>query len=206
MKTVDAPPAPDGPSKAELLPMLEWARRCAEAGRIISPPKDNLKELLDRIDKVDPGNPQAEALRVRTTAMLAKKGALALKKGRLDEAQEDFHALVVLKPDDEAAKTRLARTLTLRSQRSLGARRLSSALADAQAALELAPDDSITQLQLADVHMGLGKQELAAEEYQRVLDVKPTDKRAKAGLAKATAAPSAAPTKANKPPKKKRGR
>jgi serine/threonine protein kinase len=200
MKTVNAPS--DEPSKAELMPMLEWARRCAEAGRIISPPKDNLKELLDRIDKVDPGNPQAEALRAKTTALLGRKGLLAMKKGRLDEAEEDFQALVVLKPDDEWSKTRLARALTMRSQRSLGAKKLQAALADAQAALELGPDDTNTLLQLADVHMAMGKHELAAEEYQRVLDVKPLDKRAKAGLLRATA-PMAAKAK---PPKKKRAR
>jgi tetratricopeptide (TPR) repeat protein len=199
MKVVNAP-NPDEPSKAELEPMLEWARRCAEAGRIIAPPKDNLKELLDRIDKVDPGNPQAEALKARTTALLARKGLLALKKGRLDEAEEDFQSLVVLKPDDDAAKQRLARTLTQRSQRSLGAKKLQAALADAQAALELAPDDTNTQLQLADVHLAMGKHELASEEYQRVLDVKPADKRAKAGLVRA------AGPKVGKPVKKKRGR
>ncbi len=201
--TVTAPPPvkkPDEPSKADVEPLLEWARRCAEAGRIVSPPKDNLKELLDRIDKVDPGNPQAEALKTRTTQLLARKGTLALKKGRLDEAEEDFQTLVVLKPDDEISKQRLARTLTLRSQRALGAKKQQAALPDAQAALELAPDDTNTAMQLADVHLAMGKHELAAEEYQRVLDVKPLDKRAKAGLLKASA-PKAKPIN-----KKKRGR
>ena len=46
----------------------------------------------------------------------------------------------------------------------------------------------------------MGKHELASEEYQRVLDVKPADKRAKAGLQKAATA------KTTKPTKKKRGR
>jgi tetratricopeptide (TPR) repeat protein len=124
---------------------------------------------------------------------------LALKKSRLDEAEEDFQTLVVLKPDDDAAKLRLARTLTMRSQRALGAKKQQAALADAQAALELAPDDTNTAMQLADVHLAMGKHELAAEEYQRVLDVKPLDKRAKAGLLRA-AAPKA------KVVKKRRGR
>jgi serine/threonine protein kinase len=189
----------DEPNKADVEPLLEWARRCAEAGRIVSPPKDNLKELLDRIDKVDPGNPQAEALKTRTTQLLSRKGLLSLKKGRLDEAEEDFQTLVVLKPDDDAAKQRLARTLTMRSQRALGAKKQQAALADAQAALELAPDDTNTAMQLADVHLAMGKHELAAEEYQRVLDVKPLDKRAKAGLLKASAPKP-------KATKKKRGR
>jgi tetratricopeptide (TPR) repeat protein len=112
---------------------------------------------------------------------------LALKKTRFDEAEEDFRALVVLKPDDEWAKGRLARTLTLRSQRSLGARRFQAAIADANTALELAPEDTNIQLTLADVHLAMGKQELAAEEYQRVLDVKPRDLHARMGLQRANA-------------------
>ena len=80
--------------------------------------------------------------------MLARKGTLALKKARLDEAEEDFQALVVLKPDDEWSKGRLARTLTLRAQRSLGKNKLQAALADATAALEFAPDDTNIQLTL----------------------------------------------------------
>ena len=177
----------DKMSPAEIDRMLEWARRTAEGGRIIAPPGDNLKELLDRIDKADPGNAQAEALKARTTTMLGRKGSLALKKGKLDEAEEDFQALVVLKPDDEGSKSRLARTLTLRSQRSLGKNKLQAALADATAALEMTPDDNSSQLTVADVHLAMGKHELAAEEYQRVLDVKPQDKRARLGLQRSTA-------------------
>ena len=186
-------------SPAEIDRMLEWARRTAEGGRILAPPGDNLKELLDRIDKADPGNAQAEALKQKTTTMLARKGMLALKKQRLDEAAEDFDALVGLKPDDERAKGRLARVLTLRAQRSLGKNKLQAALADATAALEYAPEDTGIQLTLGDVHLAMGKRELAAEEFQRVLDVKPADVRAKLGLQRATA-----PKKA--PPKKRKGR
>ncbi|HEX6835483.1 MAG TPA: protein kinase, partial [Polyangia bacterium] len=189
----------DKMSPAEIDRMLEWARRTAEGGRILAPPGDNLKELLDRIDKADPGNAQAEALKNKTTTMLGRKGTLALKKGRLDEAAEDFDALVGLKPDDEWSKGRLARALTLRAQRSLGKNKFQAALADATAALEFAPEDTNIQLTLGDAHLAMGKRELAAEEYQRVLDVKPQDVRATLGLARATA-----PKKA--PPKKRKGR
>ena len=78
-------------------------------------------------------------------------------------------------------------------QRSLGKGKLQAALADATAALEMAPEDTNIQLTLADVHMAMGKHELAAEEYQRVLDVKPADKRAKLGLQKAAAPPKTKP-------------
>ncbi|MCA1664782.1 MAG: protein kinase [Myxococcales bacterium] len=199
VKSLKTPKDDDKMSPAEIDRMLEWARRTAEGGRILAPPGDNLKELLDRIDKADPGNAQAEALKQRTTTMLARKGMLAMKKQRLDEAAEDFEALVGLKPDDERGKARLARALTLRAQRSLGKNKLQAALADATAALEYAPEDTAIQLTLGDVHLAMGKRELAAEEYQRVLDVKPKDVRAKLGLARTTA-----PKKA--PPKKRKGR
>jgi len=189
----------DRMSPAEIDRMLEWARRTAEGGRILAPPGDNLKELLDRIDKADPGNAQAEALKQKTTTMLGRKGTLALKKQRLDEAAEDFDALVGLKPDDEWSKGRLARTLTLRAQRSLGKNKFQAALSDANAALEYAPEETSIQNTLGDVHLAMGKRELAAEEYQRVLDVKPADPHAKLGLQRATA-----PKKA--PPKKRKGR
>jgi Tfp pilus assembly protein PilF len=93
----------------------------------------------------------------------------------------------------------MARTLTMRSQRSLDKNKLQAALHDATSAMEMTPDDTGTQLTLADVHMAMGKHELAAEEYQRVLDVKPLDKHAKLGLERARA-----PKKP--PPKKKKGR
>ncbi|HEX8952337.1 MAG TPA: hypothetical protein VF945_10860, partial [Polyangia bacterium] len=186
-KAVKQPRDDDKMSPAEIDRMLEWARRTAEGGRILAPPGDNLKELLDRIDKADPGNAQAEALKQKTTSMLGRKGTLALKKGRLDEAADDFDALVGLKPDDDWSKGRLARALTLRAQRSLGKNKLQAALADATAALEFAPEDTNIQLTLGDTHLAMGKRELAAEEYQRVLDVKPADIRAKLGLARATA-------------------
>jgi tetratricopeptide (TPR) repeat protein len=186
-------------SPAEIDRMLEWARRCIEGGRIIAPPGDNLKELLDRIDHADPGNAQAEALRAKATNVIQRRGVLALKKNRLDEAQKAFEALTVLKPNNEYARGRLARTLGLRALRSLDKNRFAAAVADATAALEITPDDTGTQLTLADVHLAMGKHELAAEEYQRVLDVKPADKRALGGLARANAAKQ-------KPIKKKRAR
>jgi len=199
VKAVKPAKEDDKMSPAEIDRMLEWARRTAAGGRIIAPPGDNLKELLDRIDKADPGNAQAEALKQKTTTMLGRKGTLALKKQKLDEAEEDFQALVVLKPDDDWSKGRLARALTLRAQRSLGKGKMQAALADATAALEYAPEDTNIQIALGDVHLAMGKRELAAEEYQRVLDVKPADVRAKLGLARATAPKQ-------KPGKKRKGR
>jgi serine/threonine-protein kinase len=180
--------------------MLEWARRASEGGRIISPPKDNVKELLDRIEKADPGNAGAEALRKNVVATLGRKSLLALKKGRIDEAVQDYEALAAFKPDDAKIKHMYARTLRMRAERDVGQRKLQAALNDVTASLELEPDDNAARLVLADTYLGLGKHELAAEEYQRILDGKPADKRAARGLQIALAAK-------NKPqPKKKKGR
>ncbi len=55
--------------------------RTAEGGRIIAPPGDNLKELLDRIEKASPGNADAAALRTRDRRRRSADAAtLALKK------------------------------------------------------------------------------------------------------------------------------
>ena len=191
----------DKMSPAEVDRMLEWARRTAEGGRIIAPPGDNLKELLDRIEKADPGNAGAAALRTRTSALLARKGSLALKKGRVDEAVQDLESLAALKPDDDKIKQSLSRELRMRAERLLGKRKAQAALTDVTAALELVPDDSSSRMVLADVYLGLGKHELAAEEYQRILDGKPSDKRAMHGLAMANAA-----NNVKKPPPKKKGK
>lgn len=179
--------------------MLEWARRASEGGRIIAPPKDNVKELLDRIERADPGNAGAEALRKSVTATLTRKSQLAMKKGRIDEAVQDYEALAAFKPDDEKVKKLYARALRMRAERFVGARKLQAALTDVTASLELEPDDNAARLVLADTYLGLGKHELAAEEYQRILDGKPADKRAARGLQLALAAK-------NKGAHKKKGR
>jgi serine/threonine-protein kinase len=189
----------DRMSEAEVARMLEWARRTVEGGRIIAPPGDNLKELLDRIEKASPANAQAEALRQRTAAVLGRRGVLALKKGRLDEAEDDFKAVVVLKPDDDWSRGRLARTLQVRAERSLERRRFAAALADANQALEIQPEDAAARLVLADTYLAMGKREIAGEEYKRVLDLRPGDKHAQRGLKEATESRPAL-----KPKKKKR--
>ncbi len=189
-------------SEAEIARLLEWARRTAEGGRIIAPPNDNLKDLLDRIERASPGNKDASELRGKTSALLGRRGALALKKMRLEEAEDAFRTLVILKPDDDWSKERLARTLAIRADRSLERRRYPAAANDAMHALELQPDDVLARLVLAEAQLATGKRELAAEEFKRVLELRPTNKRAKVGLANALAPP---PKRAgNKPPPKKK--
>jgi tetratricopeptide (TPR) repeat protein len=181
--------------------MLEWARRTAEGGRITAPPGDNLKELLDRIEKADPGNASAEALKSRTVSLLQRKGTLALKKGRVDEAVVDLEALAALKPDDEATHKTLSRALRMRAEKFVEKHKLQAALTDVNAALELEPDDTLSRITLADILLAQGKPNEAAGEYQRILDGKPADKRAKKGL---VAANNATAAKNRPPPKKKK--
>ena len=199
-QTADAPGGDEQLSDAEIARMLEWARRTAEGGRIIAPPGDNLKELLDRIEKASPGNAAAVELRGKAAGALARRGTLALKKSRLEEAEDSFRALIALKSDDEWAKGRLSRTLSLRADRSLEKRRYKAAIADANASLELAPDDVLSRMVLAEAHLAGGNRELAVEEFGRVLELRPKDKRAQRGLAMA----SQPPAKRGKPAKKKR--
>jgi tetratricopeptide (TPR) repeat protein len=198
----EKPKVEEKPSEAEIAQLLEWAKRTAEGGRIIAPPGDNLKELLDRIEKASPGNPDAAQLRARTSAILGRRGVLALKKQRLEEAEDAFRALVVLKPDDDWSKGRLARTLAVRADRSLEHKRYTAAIADANQALELLPDDVMARTALAESFLALGKHEQAAEEFGRVLELRPADKRAKIGRAAALAPPPKKPAKPG--PKKKK--
>jgi cytochrome c-type biogenesis protein CcmH/NrfG len=175
-------------SSAEIDRMLEWARRTAEGGRIIAPPGDNLKELLDRIEKADPGNAGAAQLKSTTTKILSRKGMLALKKGRVDEAVQDLESLAALKPDDASTKRNLARALRMRAEHMLEKRKVAAAFTDVNASLELDPDDTNARIVLADILLAQGKPQEAADEYQRILDGKPADKRARRGLLAANAA------------------
>ena len=190
-------------SPAEIGRMLEWARRTVEGGRIVAPPGDNLKELLDRIDHADPGNADALALRKHTAETLSRKGALSMRKGRVDEAVQTYQDLAALNSDDADAQKALERSLRVRAARMLERKKSQAAMTDATAALEIDADDAAARLVLADSYLALGKHELAAEEYQRVLEARPADKRAKRGLAAAQAAKAPKPVpKVNK--KKKR--
>jgi tetratricopeptide (TPR) repeat protein len=187
-------PAPEPDEKMsgpEIQRMLEWARRTAEGGRITAPPGDNLKELLARVDKADPGNAEATALRARTANVLGRKSAIALKKQRLDEAVQSLGEMLELKPDDDWAKPRLERALRLRAEKLLEKHKPIAAVNDANAALEINPDDVPARLVLADAYLAQSKYDQAADEYQRVLEGRPADKRAKKGLLLAKAAPKA---------------
>ncbi len=187
--TTPTTPADEILSAQQIADRLEWAQRAFEGGRIVAPPGDNLKELLDKIEKASPGNPRATELRNKASAALERRGILAQKKQHFEEAEDAFRALVVLHPDDEKAKERLARTLAVRADLSLEKHRYTAAVADANQALELSPDSVMAHLVLAEAHLATGKREVAAEDFRRVLEMRPGNVRAKKGLAIAMAPP-----------------
>src|SRR5204862_416041 len=102
----------------------------------------------------------------------------------------------VKEPDPEAEKMSPAEIGRMRE----GARRPVGG--DRTEALEIDAHAAAARLVLADSYLALGKSELATEEYQRVLEARPADKRAKRGLAAAAAAKAPKATKGGK--KKKR--
>jgi len=199
-------PAPSGeaPGAANVEHLLEWAKSAAGGGRIVAPPGDNLKELLERIEHADPGNKDAIALRDKTIAGLQKRAALAQKKNQLDLAVTQLEGLLALKPEDAKAKTNYARALRLRAEQRLAKKKVAGALADVTAALELTPDDTPTRVLLAEIYLAKGQPEQAADEYQRILDGKPSDKRARKGLLAANAAVKRAAAAAAAAAKKKK--
>ena len=173
------------------------ARR--RGGRIIAPKGDCLKELLERVEKADPGNSDANTLRGNHAAVqLGRKGALALRRNHIDESVTDFEGLTALKPEDGHAKHEYARALRMRAERLLERRRPNGALIDVNLSLELEPDNTASRIVLADILLAQNKPTEAADEYQRILDGKPSDKRARRGLQQATMAK----VRSNRPKKK----
>ena len=204
LKKAEEPTAgEDHASEQDVTSLLDWARRAADGGRIIAPAGDNLKDLLDRIEKKSPGNAVAADLRTKAGAALGRRAVLALKKNRFEEAEESLRALTAIKPDDEWAKGRLARTLALRGDRSLERKRYVAAATDATSALEILPDDVLARDVLGDADLAQGKREQAVAEYKHVLELRPADKRARRGLGTAIAPAPKRAAKGGKTGKKK---
>jgi Flp pilus assembly protein TadD len=119
-------------------------------------------------------------------------------KRKLDEAEADYRALEELDPDDKSLRTRLAGTLALRAKLSLIKNKNGAAIADATAAVEIMPDDASVRMVLADAFFQMGKLDQAIEEYKKVLDQQPQNKRAQKRLLLAQSQRPA--------PKKKKGK
>jgi hypothetical protein len=173
-------PVPEpAPTKKEDVPaLLEWARRAADGGRLVKPAGDNMKELLDRIEAADPGNEDAKALREKVQGAIKTRANQELKKKKLDEAEADFRALLALTPEDASVRQKLAATLAIRSRIMAAHNKLAGAVADASAAVELLPGDPSVRMTLADAYFVAMRREQAADEYKKVLEVQPKNKKA----------------------------
>ena len=68
--------------------------------------------------------------------------------------------------------------------------------------VEILPDDVASRIVRGEAYLATAKRELAAEEFKRVLELRPADKRAKLGLAASMAPPPKHPGKGGS--KKKR--
>jgi serine/threonine-protein kinase len=181
--TVDPNPPPVEPKHEDIAALLEWARRAADGNRLIKPPGDNMKELLERIEASDPGNATAAALRAKTTATVRTRANLELRKKKLNEAEDDYRALIELDPADTSSKPKLAATLALRANLDLSKNKVIAALADAQAAVEILPDDPSLRMVLADAFMANNKREQAADEYKLIIEAQPGNAKAQKKLA-----------------------
>ena len=157
----------------------EWARRALDGGRLIAPPGDNLKELLERIDAADPGNATAAALRTRAA------GALRQRAGDGGEGVDDLRALAELDPADASVRARLGRALADRATRRAMKHQIEEALADGAGAVELLPDDAAVRGAYADALWAAGRRDAAADQYRRVLAVNAGDGHAKRRLSEA---------------------
>ncbi len=153
--------------------MLEWAQRTVDGNRIVSPPGDNLKDLLEKIRKIDPKNRKADALEERTGEALLKRGMGALKRNHIEEAMREFQTLLSLRPHDQAAKHALVRAFTQRAEWLLSKHQTHPALMEVNTALQLDPNDMTAHVVLAEIYKATGKLDLAAAELERVTDQKP---------------------------------
>jgi len=190
-------PAPADPKVVEVLegrvPMLfEWARRTVVGGRYVSPPGDNLLELLTRIEDVAPNHPELGRLRSEAAATVLRRGREHLRRKQPLDALELYRALLAIESGAATASavrasskpTGLARKFprselvlqllyvarTGRGGRSTGT---AAQLAAAHGAVEIAPRSAAAHLALADAFLAASRREAAASEYRRVLELHP---------------------------------
>ena len=189
-----APAAPPADARVvEVLegrvPMLfEWARRTVAGGRFVSPPGDNLLELLTRIEDVAPNHPDLSRLRAEAAATVLRRGREHLRRRQPLEAFELYRTLLAIEGGTasltavraSAKPAGLARRFP-RSELQLqllyvartGRGGHGAGLSAAHAAVELAPRSAAAHLALADALLSANRREAAAAEYRRVLELHP---------------------------------
>jgi tetratricopeptide (TPR) repeat protein len=94
-------------------------------------------------------------------------GDVYMERGDKEEAERVYSAIVELLPRDADAQRALATLLKQRGD-------LPAAMARLQAALEARPDDPRLLFELADVELRLGKNDLARDRLEKVVDTKGT--------------------------------
>ena len=188
----------------------EAATRAAEITRLLGEARattswKQVQALLDQIGALDPENAEAKALRQTTSSQLQQRGAAAYKKSHWDESIRELEGAVTLTPDDDAAKKGLARSLATRSLVLGEKHKWNAALIDADRAVSLDGESVRAHLGRADAYSAQGKFAPAADEYRRVVELHPGDKRARRGLAIANAQAKKAKTpKVKSPPAPKK--
>ena len=164
-------PAPAG----DVVALLEWAERAAEAGRWTRPAGDNVKEILERVRALAPRASQLAQLQLQAETALRARVAGAMARHEWDQSILDSRSLLEFVPDDDTGRRELASALAERALHHLGR---PSALADATSAVEFSPQDATTHLALAETLLSLHRYADAAQEYRRVLAIRPTEERA----------------------------
>ena len=177
------PTQPLAPKAVDVGVLLDWAQRALGGGRLVGPPGDNLKELLARIERDDPGNAVAKGLRAQAMIGLRARVKEALYQRRIDDAIGALRALNEFDPADLDARDRLAGALSERCAKRATANQIGEAISDGKAAVELAPEDPRTCAALADALLAAGRRADAAEEYRRVIALAPEDLHARRQLA-----------------------
>lgn len=113
---------------------------------------------------------EAQAWRAKDAYNLVAVRALGdvyMERGDKEDAERVYSAIVELLPRDADAQRALATLLKQRGD-------LPAAMARLQAALEARPEDPRLLFELADVELRLGKNDLARERLEKVIDTKTT--------------------------------
>jgi serine/threonine-protein kinase len=170
-----APVKKQPPPKAKLTPeevarLLEWAKRAAEGGRIISPKGDNALELIERVEGDYPEHPQALALRQQLCVKLKAAAAKATRKRQYATAEHRLQAWMALEPLAASPKRQLFAIYLAQARLALGKGKLKPAADYVKSALALQPQSPSAIELRGDLQVKRRKWPLAAKDYEAVLE------------------------------------
>jgi eukaryotic-like serine/threonine-protein kinase len=214
--------APDGGAAApkpalsteEVSQLLGAARKAATARRYVAPAGDCVRDYLAKLEEAQPGDPDAAALRAKIIKGLHKDGDGYLKRRKYDEAEATYRGLYGLDPRADHAAAGLTRALLSRAELELKKRRYDAAATDAKEAVALGDVSGRGHATLGEALLKKASYAEAVEAFKRAVELRPKNRDAKKGLARAEkaaaaaertvkgAAPKARPPKADKRKKK----